>query len=341
MGNFTIIYAVLALLSAMLTIGYLLWDKKKTRLFLALFGCVTAVNGGYFLLAVCRSLEGARVANTISYFGTAFSVLVMLWIICDVCQIRLSVFARVGTLSVAGSVFLLAASGDLLGLYYHSIQIEFVDGMTRLLKDYGPLHIVYTAYLGISLVAMVSVIIYAMRTRRLGAPKYAAFLFLCVLLNFCVWAVEQAIVEEFELLSVSYVVTAILLYLIHGMLCDYGIVQKDSSVVSVHMLKQLNAEASKGNKLPPSMEKMFRSFTQKVETLSSAERRIFHYYVSGYETAEIPELAYISIHTVKKHNRSIYQKLEISSMDELLLYIELYRSCDRLEELMGEMCETE
>ncbi|MBQ1985319.1 MAG: helix-turn-helix transcriptional regulator, partial [Clostridia bacterium] len=68
-------------------------------------------------------------------------------------------------------------------------------------------------------------------------------------------------------------------------------------------------------------------------TLSSAERRILNYYIDGYEIADIPELAFISIHTVKKHNRSIYQKLDIASRDELMLYIELFRCCGRLDEL--------
>ena len=33
--------------------------------------------------------------------------------------------------------------------------------------------------------------------------------------------------------------------------------------------------------------------------------------------AEIPDLTFISIHTVKKHNRSTYQNLEIATMEEL------------------------
>lgn len=341
MGNLTMIYGVLALLSALLAVGYLLWDKKKPRTFLALFGCVTAVDCGYFLLAVCQTLEGARVANAISYFGTAFSVLVMIWIISEVCQIKLSAPVRICSLVITGMIFLLAASGDWLGLYYRSVSIQTVDGMTKLIKDYGPLHIVYTLYLVASLLVMATMILYANRTKRLGSTKYAVFLFLCVLLNFGVWAVEQVIAEEFELLAVSYIVTAVMLYAIHGILSDYGILRKDSSVISVHMLAQLNAEAAKGNKLPPNMETMFQAFIRKVDTLSSAERRIFDYYVNGYEAAAIPELAFISIHTVKKHNHSIYQKLEISSMDELLLYIELFRCCGRLEELQGQGFEIE
>ena len=45
-----------------------------------------------------------------------------------------------------------------------------------------------------------------------------------------------------------------------------------------------------------------RRFAEKVKKLSSAERRILNYYIEGHETADIPDLAFISIHTVKKHN---------------------------------------
>jgi DNA-binding CsgD family transcriptional regulator len=89
------------------------------------------------------------------------------------------------------------------------------------------------------------------------------------------------------------------------------------------------------------MEEMFRSFAEKVQTLSTAERRILNYYIDGHEIADIPELAFISIHTVKKHNRSIYQKLDVSSRDALMLYIELFRCCGRLDELTGSIVETE
>ena len=85
------------------------------------------------------------------------------------------------------------------------------------------------------------------------------------------------------------------------------------------------------------MKELFDEFARKVQTLSLAEKRILNYYIKGYEIAEIPELAYISIHTVKKHNHSIYQKLEVASRDELMLYIELFRCCGRLDELNGEV----
>ena len=340
-GNMTVVYGAVAVLSVLLLIGYLLIEKKKERNFIFLISCVAIVNTGYFLLAAARSLPMAMFANAISYFGAAYSVLAMLRIICEVCQMKQRRWVRILFISISTAAFLLAASGDWLGLYYTSVDIISVGGMTQLVKEYGPLHILYTVYLLSYVLIMVAIIWYAARKKRLTSFKYTMLLLVAVLLNIGVWAVEQGFNEEFEFLSVSYIVTEVILLLLHSMLKDYGIVQPGGSLLSVQMLTQLNARKITPGALPPGMEDLFRSFAQKVRTLTSAERRILNYYIDGHDTADIPELAFISIHTVKKHNHSIYQKLEIASRDELMLYIALFRSCDRLEELTGTPEETE
>ena len=70
-GNMTYVYGAVAVLSVLLLIGYILWEKKKERNFLFLTGCVAAVNCGYFLLAAAGSLPMAMFANGVSYFGAA------------------------------------------------------------------------------------------------------------------------------------------------------------------------------------------------------------------------------------------------------------------------------
>ena len=332
-GNMTYVYGAVAVLSVLLLLGYLLWEKKKERNFLFLTSCVAAVNCGYFLLASAGTLPMAMFANGVSYFGAAYSMLAMLFIISDVCQMKKRKTVRLILIGISTAAFALAASGDLFGLYYRSVSIAQINGMTCLIKDYGPLHILYTVYL-LSYVALMTVIIhYAHKKQRLTSPKYTMLLMVAVLLNIGVWAVEQAIDIDFEFLSVSYIVTEVILILIYGMLRDYGIMQPGGTVVSVQMLTQLYTRQINPSALPPGMEDLFHSFAQKVKTLSSAERRILNYYIEGHETADIPDLAFISIHTVKKHNRSIYQKLEVASRDELMLYIELFRCCGRLDEL--------
>lgn len=340
-GNLSIVYGVVAMLSALLYITYILFNKKKNRLFLLLFGFITVANSGYFLLSVCRSLAVARIANGLSYFGSAFSLLMMLYIIYEVCQLHKRKWLVWLSLCFTFTLFSLAASGDLFGLYYRSIDLEFTDGVTHLVKEYGPLHKLYALHLVVYVVAMLVIIGYAAKTKRLFSPKYVLFLLVAVLLNVGVWLVEQAFVEEFEFLSVSYIVTAVLLLLIYNILYDYGIIQPSGRVISVQMLTQIITRQVDPGALPSGMEDMLKAFADKAKTLSSAERRVLQYYIEGYDVTDIPGLTYVSVHTVKKHNHNIYQKLEIASRDELMLYIEMFRCCDRLDELSGEQAELE
>ena len=67
---------------------------------------------------------------------------------------------------------------------------------------------------------------------------------------------------------------------------------------------------------------------------SPTEHNILRYYADGKGISEVAEEACISINTVRRHNANIYQKLEVGSREELLLYIELFRRCDRLDELL-------
>ena len=268
-------------------------------------------------------------------------MLVMLRIICDVCGVRISKGAGITLALISTAAFALAASGDWMGLYYRAVSLETVNGTTRLVKEYGPLHSLYALYLGLYVAIMIAIIARAAKEKRLASPKYTLFLLTAVLLNLGVWLVEQLVDVDFEFLSVSYIATEVLLLLIYGMLCDYGIVRPETGILSVQLLTQLNTRQVQPGALPSGMEDLFRRFAEKAKTLSSAERRILNYYIDGYETADIPDLAFISIHTVKKHNRSIYQKLEVASRDELMLYIELFRCCDRLQELTGEGVEAE
>ena len=340
-GNIAILYSSIAVLSLLLLIGYLLWEKKKEKHLTCLFACVAIANCGYFLQSVVDTLEGALWANRISYLGGAYLSLLMLLIVMDTCQIQRKKWMTNTLLSISTVAFLLAASGGWNDLYYKAVDIIQVNGMTRLVKEYGPLHMLYPVYLLSYFIMMTVSIVWAAKTKRLASVQYTTFLAAAVALNIGVWAVEQVIDIDFEFLSVSYIVTEVMLLLIYGMLRDYGIMQPGGTVVSVQMLTQLNSRQINPAALPPGMEDLFHRFVEKVKTLSSAERRILNYYIEGHETADIPDLAFISIHTVKKHNHSIYQKLDVASRDELMLYIELFRCCGRLDELTAQKAVTE
>lgn len=64
-------------------------------------------------------------------------------------------------------------------------------------------------------------------------------------------------------------------------------------------------------------------FLANTKDLSPAERAVYDLYIKGHTAKEIAEILSLSINTIKTHNKRIYQKLNVNSREELLLYISM------------------
>lgn len=73
---------------------------------------------------------------------------------------------------------------------------------------------------------------------------------------------------------------------------------------------------------------MFRMFLKNIDTLSPAERTVFNLYMEGYTGKEIAEKLYLSINTIKTHNKRIYEKMNVSSRNELMVYINMMKEIE-------------
>ena len=71
--------------------------------------------------------------------------------------------------------------------------------------------------------------------------------------------------------------------------------------------------------LPPRIEELFEQFAENVKKLTKTEYMVFHYYMEGYEVAKIPELACVSMGTIKKHKRLICLLCFLHGIPGLLL----------------------
>ena len=87
------------------------------------------------------------------------------------------------------------------------------------------------------------------------------------------------------------------------------------------------------SELPENVEEMLSEFVDKVEKLTPMERTVLHYYIEDYNLNEIADTLFISLNTAKKHNTNINRKLDISNRDELLVYIDIFRRCNRIDQI--------
>ena len=73
----------------------------------------------------------------------------------------------------------------------------------------------------------------------------------------------------------------------------------------------------------------FQTFANNVELLSKAERAVFDLYMKGLSAPDIANQLFISMNTIKAHNKRIYKKLNVSSRKELLFFAKMMNLTDK------------
>ncbi len=318
--SMSVIYGVTSVLSFILLIGYCGLLKKKDPWFLLLFSSVFIVNTGYLCLSLSRTLEEALLANRISYLGSVFLPLAMLMIIFNVTNFNHSKWLSFITFPITIFVFFVAASPGYLDIYYKSVTLNNVNGVSVLCKEYGPWHSIYLFYLLSYFIVMICAIIHAKIKKKLDSPAHSAILLIAVFVNICVWLLEQLIDIGFEFLSVSYIISELFL------LGLYLVIQDNTNLLSNTREPTAPDEAPqtspKSGITDSSAEfvEHCKYISENLHSLTPTEKTIYGLYLEGKGTREIMKELDITENTLKYHNKNIYSKLGVSSRKQLLEY---------------------
>lgn len=308
--NLSVIYGIIAVISLLLAIGYCTLVRKKIFWMVWLHFFVFAANMGYFLLSVSKTLNGALMANRISYFGAVFLPMVMLMTVMDVCRIKYRKWVPGILAGISFIMFCITASPGYLDCYYREVSLVFVGNVAKLDKLYGPLHKLYFVYLFAYFASMIGIIVITILRDKITSWKHAAILTVVVFLNIIIWFVEQLIYWDFEFLSVSYVISEILFLFLYGMLQDYDMLQS-----------RLDDYESAAADKQPDLEQI-AVFWPEIATLSSRERDVLNEILKQKKRKEIADELCITENTVKKHVTNIFSKLQISNRNELFEKLE-------------------
>ncbi|MBQ4602437.1 MAG: hypothetical protein IJB24_06190 [Clostridia bacterium] len=306
--SMSVIYAATVFLSLILLVGYCVLVKQKDKWFYLLFSSVLVVNMGYFALSAAKTLEWALHANRLAYLGSVFLPLAMLMIIIHVCGVKCCRLAGWAFFGISIVVFLIAASPGYLDIYYKSVTLETVNGITVLNKEYGSFHVVYLVYLMAHFTAMIAIIVYSAVTKKLKSPSHAAVLLVAVGCNIGIWLLEQLVKIDFEFLSVSYIVTELFLIALYLMIQELKKQEfVDPAIVTAPAVNEITES-----------EEDYSYFESQLCKLTPTERNVYELYVEGKGTKDVLEILNIKENTLKYHNKNIYSKLGVSSRKQLI-----------------------
>ena len=316
-ANMGIIYGVTTFFSLLLIIVYCGQIRKKDAWFLLLFSSVFIVNLGYLSLALSGTLEEALLANRIAYLGSVFLPLSMMFIILNVCKLNYSRWFVGFLLCISTIVFIIAASPGYSEIYYKSVTLSTVNGITVLNKVYGPWHSIYLYYLIAYFSAMIGFIFYAIVKKKISNSLHAVILLSATFVNIAVWFAEQLVHIDFEFLSVSYIITEIFLLLLTLLMQETSFTQP----VPVVVKPEVPVESDDSVILEAPDQEMLEKgqyLVAQLPTLTPTEKTIYDYYLEGRAAKEILVLLDIKENTLKYHNKNIYSKLGVSSRKQMI-----------------------
>ena len=307
----SVIYILAAICSILSLITYSIFIKKKYPWFWVLFSSVTVVNIGYYIISISRTVDMAILANRISYLGSVFLPVAMLLIILNACNLKHPKWLWVVLVGLGVPIFLITASYPYSDIYYESVSLININGVSVLNKDYGNWHSLYMLYLLGYFVVMIAAVIHAIKVKKITSIPQVIMLLGAVFVNICVWAIEQFVDIPFEFLAISYIITDLFLIGVYALLQDTEKRIKQAQ----EQLKSQDINSNEKNTLYS--KEVIEIFNRGVLSLTQTESIIYNLYLEGKGTKYVLAEMNIKENTLKYHNKNIYGKLGVSSRKEL------------------------
>lgn len=163
---------------------------------------------------------------------------------------------------------------------------------------------------------MVGAIVYAAFIKKIRPVSHAVIIAAAVFVNIGVWLLEQLVQIDFEILSVSYIISELFLISLYMMIQESNSLKKTASVQAAFPSFS-DAEASAP--FPSAaQEEVLDRFRSGLANLTPAECNIYNFYLERRTTKDIMAELNITENTLKYHNKNLYSKLGVSSRKELM-----------------------
>ena len=328
----SIAYGILCVISLALIGVCLAVDRKKDICLLLLFISVFVCNLGQFLISVAPSVSFALNGNRIAYLGQVFLPLLMLKMILNLCSLNYKKWLLPTLSFISIAVLFVTLTPGFFPCYYKNVSIEVADGVTRLIRDYGPLHLLYYIYLLSYFALMLIVIIHSAVKKKITSTLHTTFLLCAVLCSIIIWFAEQFFPRGFEFLTVSYVISELFILLLYGILQEYGIRGENGSIIIANTSKKAEEYLSGAIQSDDDSTALFSekdidcilACEKIVSRITEREKEVLIKLLANKQRKEIADELFVTESTIKKHTSSIYAKFNVANRFELYAKLKKY-----------------
>lgn len=310
----SVAYGIIFALSLLLPPFYFIFIRKKQNepwLFM-LFVCISIVNLGYLLISLSKTVEFAIWANKITYLGQVFVPMCMFLLISRLCGYVYKKWQIGVLIGLAITMFAIICTTGFVDWYYTDVKLGTSAGATYLIKEYGVLHPTNLIYVVAYFVVMLVVAFVSLIREKDASQKLAGLMLAVVLCNIGMWIIEKIITWNFELLSISYLMSELAFFFVYLLLQDYilktEVPEQPLEKTRVIVLNSI-PKADKLAKVLALVPENKKLTTRQLEMLDGL--------LDGKSQKEIAADLHISENTVKWHMGILYTTLNVSGRDEI------------------------
>lgn len=158
-----------------------------------------------------KTVEEALLACKITYFGGSFLTIFLMMLACDACKIKLKKIVRVIMYSLNLAIFLLSLTAGYTNWFYRECHIEKVNGITILVKEYGPAHILFLVMMYGYLLAGIIMLIYSIIRRKKLVYRNILLLLAIYLVTVLCYVLGRKLLGGLDPVTVAYSISSMIL----------------------------------------------------------------------------------------------------------------------------------
>ncbi len=180
-------------------------------------------NAGYVIVAISKDVGEAITGTKITYIGGCYLLLLVMYNILYLCKIRFSKHLAFFFTLLSTIMYIFVLSIGHSKVFYSSVEIETVRGITTLKKTYGPVHTAFYGLIAIYFIISVGAIIYAIRKKREASKRNIILLAITEAFSIFAFFGGRAVTKDVELIPLAYFVDAFVYLFIVDRLPIYDI----------------------------------------------------------------------------------------------------------------------
>ena len=168
-------------------------------------------NGGYLALAYSKNLEEAILANKITYVIGIFVPMIVFFLVCNVCRVKIPSILRFVMYSVQVAIFLSVCTIGESTIYYKTVEFHMVGGIGYLTKTYGPMHTVYLITLYFYTLLGIIIGLRALTKSTVVSRINVDMVLSADVMVVCTYLIERLVKLNFDVVPVVYTVAVVMI----------------------------------------------------------------------------------------------------------------------------------